>query len=349
MAAIGDPMRPLIAARDAALVRLLRAPPGLLRRIAGPPVVIEGRALDLQTQALVALADRFAPKTYEQSVADARRQMDESAPAIGGAPRPVLRTEDFDLEGGVTARLFVPRAAEPNGPLLVWYHGGGFVTGSARSHDRPMRVIADELRAPVLEIDYRLAPEHPFPAAPLDVVRAYLWARERAASFGCDPARVCVGGDSAGGNLAAVVCLAAKDQGLPMPAAQTLVYPATDFTRAMRSHRTFARGFFLEAASIDYYLSRYAAPERDPRASVLFAPRHDGLAPAVVHTAGFDPLVDEGDAYADKLRAAGVPVVHARHDGLVHGYLNMGAIDAPAIAIARVAHDTRAVLELTRR
>ena len=207
--------------------------------------------------------------------------------------------------------------------------------GDLATHDSPCRFLAAHSGAQVLAVDYRLAPEHPFPAAAEDAFAAYAWASANAGRLGTDPARIAVGGDSAGGNLAAVVCLMARDEGAPPPALQVLIYPVTDTGRGLPSRRTFREGFLLTSRDMAYYEDRYLPPgidRGDPRVSVLQAGDLSGLPPAYVATAGFDPLRDEGDAYALRMREAGVPVALRRHPGLVHTFVNLTAISPTARA-----------------
>lgn len=333
--------------RDAALLRVLHLPESVLRRLSGGVTSLEGRTLDVQAQTFCFLASRLAPHVADMTPEQVRRQGYEDGPIVGGAPRAMRGLVDHDLGGGVFARWYLPYGAKKGGPFVVYFHGGGFVGGSIVSHDRTIRVLADESRIPVLSVEYRLAPEHKFPAAVEDAIRAYQWARENAEMLGGDPSRIVVAGDSAGGNLTAVVSRAARDLGLPLPVLQVLIYPATDLTRSLPSHRTFAKGFFLDARSIDYYLGHYGADPRNERASPLLAKSFDGLPPAIVLTAGFDPLVDEGEEYVKKLRAAGSKVIHVRHDSLIHGFVNMmGGIDAARDAVIGLARDVRAALAL---
>jgi len=322
------------------LLAALKLSPKRLRRLSGGETVREGRTLDAQAQMFCFLARRLSPHVADLSPRQIRRVYEGSVD-LGGRPRE-MRTRDFDLGSGLRARLYSPHDALS--ALIVFFHGGGFVAGSISSHDRPVRILADETRMPVLSVAYRLAPEHPFPAAVDDAFRAYRWARDNAAMLGANAARIAVAGDSAGGNLSAVVSRLAQGEGI-MPALQVLIYPATDLAHTLASHRTFGKGFFLDARSIDYYMSNYAADDRDERASPLFAKRFDGLPPAIVHTAGFDPLVDEGDAYAKKLADAGVRVVHTRHDSLIHGFINFtAAIDAARGALSSIAADVLTAL-----
>jgi acetyl esterase len=228
--------------------------------------------------------------------------------------------------GDRPGRLYTPTGspADPTG-LLVFFHGGGFMYGDLDSHDAPCRFLAERAGVRVLAIDYRLAPEHPFPAAYDDAVAAYRWAVENAATLGVDPNRIAVGGDSAGGNLAAGVALDAAREGLPL-AFQLLVYPATDATRQTRSFELFGSGFYLTRGFMDLANETYLpneADRKDPRASPLHDEVPGGLAPAYIATAGFDPLRDEGEAYARKLCDAGVRVEMHRFPDQIHGFFNV--------------------------
>ena len=225
------------------------------------------------------------------------------------------------------------------------------MVGDLDTHDGACRFLAAHAGATVLSVDYRLAPEHPFPAAVEDAVAAFRWAARHAAELGADPARIAVGGDSAGGNLAAGVCLLTRDAGGPQPAMQLLLYPATDAIGGQASRDALRRG--LPAHPADMELVRGPLPARrhrsttDPLASVLRAPDLSGLPPAYVATAGFDPLRDEGEAYAARMREAGVQVALRRHPGLIHSFANMTAICRTArAAMLEVAGALRMGLSL---
>jgi acetyl esterase len=244
------------------------------------------------------------------------------------------------------ARVYTPRSRSgAPAPCLVFFHGGGFVVGSIESHDGACRALASRADMVVVSVDYRLAPEHKSPAGLEDAIAATRWVLANTASLGVDPTAVAVGGDSAGGNLAAGVSIATRDDEL-RPAFQLLVYPATDATLSFPSHKHFGTGFFLPEQQIKWFLSNYLPePEfaRDPRASPFFAPDVSRTPPALVVTAGFDPLRDEGNAYAEKLRAAGVDVQHVCAEGMMHGFFNTaGKLREPArlldMVAARLAH-----------
>jgi acetyl esterase len=279
------------------------------------------------------------PKTWELPPEAARRQMRKDAPLVAPTSRPLARVEDRSVPGpagSIAVRVYVPEARAQPLPMLVFLHGGGFVIGDLDTHDALCRRIADVSRCIVVAVDYRLAPEHRYPAAVDDAEAAFSFVRANAESFGGDPLRVGIGGDSAGGNLSAVVSRRLRDRGAPLPKAQLLVYPATDLTMSRPSIQTFARGFFLERATMDYFIGHYLASReqeaRESDASPLFTEDLRGLPPAIVRTAGFDPLRDEGDELAARLRDAGVHVDHECHETLVHGFASMGGASRPSLA-----------------
>lgn len=330
---------------------VLSLPAPALRALAGPERRSpEGFRLDLQIQVMLRLNDLLGSTSWEEhSLADARALMDRSAHILAARPGAMLtiRERRIPVQGGtIGARIYspvTPGAPEPRGegsgaapdrgllPVVVFYHGGGWVLGSLESHDGECQAIAAGASAIVIAVDYRLAPEHRFPIAVEDAVAAFRWAAQHAASLGGDPERMAVAGDSAGGNLAAVVARETRGEAA-RPVFQLLVYPGLDMTRSLPSHRHFREGLLLTERNIDYFLGHYIrgdADKLDPRASPLLAGDHAGLPPAMILTAGFDPLRDEGDAYAAALREAGVAVEHRCHEGLVHGFFSMsGGIDA---------------------
>ena len=255
---------------------------------------------------------------------------------------PVRETRELLVPGPAgdrPARLYLPEAPGPV-PTVVFFHGGGFVIGDIETHDDHARLICNQAGVAVLSLDYRLAPEHPFPAAFDDCFAATLWAIENIDQLGGDASRVGVAGDSAGGNLAAAVALSARDAGVSLKA-QLLLYPATDF-REDETHSSRlenAEGFFLTSEDMQWFGNAYTpdpALRLDPRASVLLEENFAGVAPAVLCTAEFDPLRDEGNAYAKALAAAGVEVRHTEFAGLIHGFYGLG-VYVPAAAAAVVA------------
>jgi len=290
------------------------------------------------------------PELSDGGVARARRSMDRSGPVLATIVHDIA-TEDRTIPGAAGARrVRVYRPASALGgaaPGLVWFHGGGFVVGSIESLDGVCRAIASRAGVIVVSVDYRLAPEHPFPAGVEDAVAATRWVLEHGAVLGIDPRAVAVGGDSAGGNLSAVVSQALRSD-VRRPAFQLLFYPATDCTRSMASHRHFREGLILTERSTEWFTQNYLPDrscETDPRASPLFAPDLRGLPPALVLTAGFDPLRDEGQAYAAKMRAAGVEVEHVCAEGSVHGFIQMtGGLPEAARMLELAAARLRAAL-----
>jgi acetyl esterase len=248
--------------------------------------------------------------------------------------------------GPIPLRLFRGLGTQAGGPLpgLVYFHGGGWVIGDLDTHDTLCRQIANAAGCVVVSVDYRLGPEHKFPAAVEDSIAATAWVAQHAADLGVDAARLAVGGDSAGGNLAAVVSLDARDHGGPRLALQVLIYPGTDMSMRHDSHRRYGDGLFLTRTMIEWFRDHYLrtpADREDWRASPLLAPDLRDLPPAAVITAGFDPLVDEGEDYASRLVTAGVPVSVRRFPGQIHGFITMGrmipesfaAVEEVALAI----------------
>jgi acetyl esterase/lipase len=270
------------------------------------------------------------PPLNEMSVPDAREAALALAP-LQGEPQPVARVEDRRVPGPageIPVRLYAPPGAGP-WPLLVYFHGGGWVIGDVPSYDALCRRLALAVPAIVVSVEYRRAPEDKFPAAAEDSYAAACALAEGAAALGADPQRVAVGGDSAGGNLSAVVSLMARDRGGPRLAHQLLVYPVTDATFDTPSYRDNAEGYLLTRPLMEWFWGHYLASPADgtnPYASPLRAGDLAGLPPATVITAEFDPLRDEGEAYAARLRAAGVPVRLSRYDGMIHGFFAMPAI-----------------------
>lgn len=293
--------------------------------------MVDGQTLDPQLSALLAVEARINAPDEGRTAAERRASLARSARIAAGARTAIGPVRDLTVRGAdgvLRARHYRPVGGGEGRPLVVYFHGGGWVVGDIETHDQSCRLIAKHADVHVLSVDYRLAPEHPFPAGVEDALASYLWTVEHAADLGADPRRIAVAGDSAGGNLAAVVSQLAKDSGEQMPYAQLLVYPGVDATRRYPSKDLFGDGFLLTKATMDWYLDTYAgSTDRfDPRLSPLQAKDLTGLPPTVLTTAAFDPIRDEGEAYAEALRAAGVRVVHRRAAGLVHGYFGMTGI-----------------------
>jgi acetyl esterase/lipase len=326
----------------AAVTRLfMRIPERARRRLVGVPIRADGLELAPDVQMALALL-RFARHRGLDTMTPpaARAELLRSARLFAGALEPVARVDEKSVpgpEGPLRARLYVPASDDRRRGLVVYFHGGGWVVGDLDTHDSTCRFLARAADVLVLAVDYRLAPEHPFPAAVDDALAAFAWAAREAGALGADPARVAVAGDSAGGNLAAVVA----GQARPRPCAQLLVYPVTDVSTKHPSYRTFADGYFLTEREMDWYRDHYLserAAAGDPRVSPLLAGDLSGLPPAIVATAGFDVLRDEGEAYARRLEEAGVPVSARRYGGLVHGFANAtGASTAARAAMSEAA------------
>jgi acetyl esterase len=265
------------------------------------------------------------------------------------APVEIGATEDITVPGGeheLFARVFRPASPGPHA-TIAFFHGGGFTIGDTASYDLQCRTLCAEVDAVVVSTDYRLAPEHPYPAAVDDALAATRWVREHVSELGGDAARVAVAGDSAGGNLAAVVAQELRGAEPPI-AAQLLIYPATDLLSERPSHVENATGYFLERDDILWFHGNYVPDPsiaEDPRLSPLRADDLSGLPPAVIATAGLDPLRDDGDAYADALAAAGVRVIHRRYPSLVHGFFGFGPFSrAATAAISELCADLRGLL-----
>jgi acetyl esterase len=258
------------------------------------------------------------------------KRMEADAPAM----LEQRSVEPDGAEGKLKARLYVPHAVGVgDGPGVVYFHGGGFAVGDIESHDIVCRRLADAGKMRVLSVEYRLAPEHKFPAAPEDCVAATRWAFEKATNIGFDPARIGVAGDSAGGNLSAVVAQQFKKRGFPRLGAQCLIYPCTQFLQMTPSQIRFKEGYALTQAAQDWFKDMYLGGKEsalDTRASPLLENDLYGLPPAYVVTAGFDPLFDEGRAYAEKLSACGVVTVYKEYGDQIHGFFNMTAVSKVA-------------------
>jgi acetyl esterase len=321
--------------------RLLKAvcglPPRAQRRLLGPPPQIDGQSRASDIHALIRLAAIAGTTSFTNGLGPEEARVANRLGAEATTARPPIpmgRVEAIEIPGQagtIPARLYVPGRlpAVVPAPSLVYFHGGGWVIGDLDTHDGVCRFLAAAAGTTVLSIDYRLAPEHPFPAAVEDSWAAFNWAVANAAELGIDPDRIGVSGDSAGGNLAAVVSLLARAAGGRMPAMQLLFYPVTDFAGEMPSRQLFAEGFLLTKGDMDNFEKHYLPPgsdSSDPRVSILHAPDLTGLPPAYVATAGFDPLRDEGEAYALRMREAGVQVALCRHPGLIHSFANETAV-----------------------
>lgn len=344
-----DSERPSIAERlEGRLARTLAGVPGswLLRLIGEAPTVVDGQTLDPHLQFILAARRRKAQllmsgPTPAQARARNRREIRAVTIESGAPPTVVGSVRDVVVDGaGVTlqARHYAPLHDATEQPLVVFFHGGGFVICDLDTHDEPCRMLAHHGGVHVLSVAYRLAPEHPFPTPMEDCCAALRWAIANAASLGADPARICTAGDSAGANLAAVAALAAAREGTPL-AGQLLIYPTTDSRAETPSKKLFSDGYLLTSADMTAFTALYLSDDlelcADPRVSPRRSPDLAHSPPTVIVTAAFDPLRDEGEAYASALDAAGVTVRARRVAGLVHGFMHMTTI-VPAAKAAMI-------------
>ena len=334
---------------------LAALPRPLARVLAGRPVRVDGQQLDVQVQLAIRL-ERLLGGWEPRPAPEARAHRLHEAMVFRGPTIEVARVRDLELpgpEGPIGARLYEPATGSAPRPLVVYFHGGGHVIGDLDTHDQPCRFLARETPALVLAVDYRLGPEHRFPAAVEDALAAFRWAYAEAATLGADPERIAVAGDSAGGNLAAVVAQLTAAADGPAPCFQALLYPVTDYSVKRRSYELFGEGFFLTREEMDWFRDNYfadSAQHSDPRASPLLAADLAAVAPAHIVTAGFDPLRDEGEAYAQRLLAQGVPTTLRRERDLVHGFVNAVGLGGRAReATAAFAAAVRAGLDQARR
>jgi acetyl esterase/lipase len=332
---------PEITAADrvsGAVARSLHKLPGPLkpRLSGGRPVVVDGLTLDPDVQLMLAARELAGePELHDLSVAEARTSYRRQFGSIAPAPERVYDVQDLTIPGAagdIPARWYTPPPREEGLPLLVHLHGGGHVVGDADTSDTASRMVVHHGEVAVLAVDYRMGPEYPFPAAFEDAFAAFRWAHAEAERLGVDPGRIAVGGDSAGGNLGTAVAQAARGDGGPAPAFQWLIYPVVDLTSRRPSFDLFGEGFLLTERQIDWFNGNYlvGGDLSDVRASPGLAEDLSGLPPAYVATGGFDPLRDEGEEYAGRMRAAGVPTALQRFETLPHAFANLTAISPAA-------------------
>ncbi|MBS0278952.1 MAG: alpha/beta hydrolase [Proteobacteria bacterium] len=279
------------------------------------------------------VASMGGPKTWEMTPAEARESFAALMQLAGPKDIPIGKVTNIAIpapHGEIAARAYAPVAASGQGlPTLVFFHGGGWVIGNIDTHDGLCRMIANGSGCRVISVEYRLSPESKYPDAVDDAVAALEWVEKNAAQLGVDANLLAVGGDSAGGALAAVVAQIAKAKGGPKLSYQLLLFPVTQIGEETRSLREYAEGYFLERKTLDWFYAHYLpgdADRKDPRISPLVAEDVSGLPPAYVMLAGFDPLHDEGLAYAEKLRAAGVPVTVADYPDMVHDFIYLQSV-----------------------
>lgn len=304
---------------------------------------VQGRTLDPDVAAMLRLDDlEQASVLRGYSPGRARLRLAEQIPIVDGPPPGGVTTRDHRFPGPASElwlRAYAPEGATGTLPAIVYIHGGGFVTCSVATHDGLCRRLALGARAKVLSLDYRLAPEHPYPAAVEDGLAGFRWVIDNATTLGIDPQRVAVAGDSAGGNLSAVIARRTRNDATP-PALAALFYPATDATCSLPSHRSLGDRYFLTRDNVAWYYDHYAPPEvdrRQPDLSPLFADDLAGICRTLVYVCGFDPLLDEGVAYAEKLKAAGVAVELHELSDQIHGFLLMSEVPSSRSATAQVA------------
>jgi acetyl esterase len=310
-------------------------------------------ALDPQAANVIDLVVRSGRPPYHQLTPKEARQMFRETRPASTPPAPQIGAVRDLLAEGVQAiplRVYRPAGVADSRrlPVLVYFHGGGWVIGDLETHDVLCRQLTAEAGVSVIAVDYRVAPEHKFPAAVDDAWAATRWIAAHAADLGVDADRLAVGGDSAGGNLAAVVALLARDAGGPRIGLQILLYPVTDLASESQSYADLADGYMLTRDSMRWFRAQYLAKTEDAadwRVSPLRAPSLAGLPPALVVTAGYDPLRDEGEAYARRLREAGVSVDAVSFGGMIHGFLPMGRlIDTAFRGIGLIAGSLRQAL-----
>ena len=316
-----------------------------------PEPITRSERLDPEVRALLEMMDaQGVPPLESQDPVEARKSREGPMKMLGGEPVALARVEDLTIPGpggGVPVRVY---ASELGGlrPALIYFHGGGFAFGNLDTHDAVCRSLAKESGAVVIAVDYRLSPEHKFPAAVEDAHAAVVWVAANAKSLGIDTRRIAVSGDSAGGNLATVIAIRCREAGGPALASQVLIYPVTDMSSFdTDSHREFGEGYFLSRAGMEWFTGHYLSSAdlaRNPEVSPLLAPDLSALPPALVITAEFDPLRDEGEAYAKRLQKAGVPVTVTRYPGMIHAFVSMrGVLAGGRQAIQEVAKFIRSM------
>jgi acetyl esterase len=333
---------------------LLRSTPERLLRamFKDPPRNDRGIEMDLRTHVLLSLmALGGLGQIHRMPVAKARRHYDRDGGLLDLPTIALAQRHDFELPGPagpLRCRLYRPHGIGDRPPVLLWFHGGGFVIGGLESHAGACAWLAARARCVIVAVDYRKSPEHKFPAASDDGLASIRWMREHGPGLDVDPERIAIGGDSAGANLSAGLCHRLRDAGELQPALQVLLYPMTQHRAPFPSRTHFGEGAMLTTDMIEWFRSQYLRGPDDanhPLVSPLLSPDFAALAPAIIRTAGFDPLRDEGEAYAKALAQAGVSVDYRCHERLIHGFLTMGgAIPAMRQAIDDLGDDLAVAL-----
>ncbi|MEO0883758.1 MAG: alpha/beta hydrolase [Pseudomonadota bacterium] len=316
---------------------LLKLPPSwLVRMSGGKPVEIGGRTLDPYFQ-FIAHGARNQPGVSALTAQQFRQASADALAMLAAPMEPGISAEDVSLKApgrDIPARLYRPADQNPEHPILVYMHMGGGVIGDLETCHAFCSLLSDAIKAPVLSVEYRLAPEHKFPAGLDDCLFAYDWALKNAQTYGAPPAMAAIGGDSMGGNFAAIIAQESKRQQKPVPALQLLIYPATDIETKRASHTVYGDCYPLTTELMDWFMGHYLNDDQDqtdPRISPALAVGDlANLPPAIVATAGFDPLVDDGEAYAKALKGAGVPAEYVCYDSLAHGFTAFMAVSPAA-------------------
>ena len=327
---------------QSAIVRtILKLPSGwLVKMSGGKPVEIGGRTLDPHFQFLAHGAAR-QPAMSSLTAQEGRAASAAGLAMFAAKPEPGISWEDFAIDGPeqeIPVRLYRPATQDPGAPMMVYFHFGGGVIGDLETCHAFCTMIASTAGCPVLSVDYRLAPEHKWPAGLEDCEAAYDWALKHAGEYGAPSGEAAIGGDSMGGNFAAIIAQEARRQGWPAPRLQLLIYPAIDVSQPSPSHETYGQTYPLSSETMDWFMDHYLPGDAD-RADKRISPGQEmdlsDLPAAIIVTAGFDPLVDEGAAYAKRLQAAGVPTVYKCHDSLAHGFTAFTAVSPVADAACR--------------
>ena len=298
----------------------------LVKMSGGKPVELGGRTLDPHFQ-FIAHSAASQPPMSSMTAADARAASAAGLAMFAGKPVSGVTSKDFTIPSRgahmIPVRLYTPVKQSPTAPMMVFYHFGGGVVGDLDTCHLFCAMMSKAASCPVLSVDYRLAPEHPFPAGLEDCIDAYEWAIANAHEYGAPAGLASIGGDSMGGNFSAVIAQEMKRQGKTLPALQFLIYPATDITANYPSYTTYGETYPLSSDTMAWFMEHYMPADVDKtdlRVSPGLSPDLSGLPPAIICTAGFDPLVDDGADYTAKLRAAGVPVTYKCYDSLAHGF-----------------------------
>lgn len=331
---------------------LLSLPTPVLRALSGGGVVYQGgRTLDPRFQ-FMAAGGRRQPAMSSLTPEEARAASAGGLALMAGKPEPGVRVENLTIDGpggALALRAYRAEEQDPSSPLMVFAHFGGGVIGDLETSDVFCQILARIARCAVISVDYRLAPETRYPGGLEDVLTAYRWARDNAERFGAPAGVASIGGDSMGGNFAAIVAQEMKRTGEPQPPVQLLIYPAVDVASETQSMTTYAEAYPLSRDTMNWFMAHYMGPgadPADPRLSPIKTEDLSGLAPAVVVTAGFDPLVDQGECYAKRLRDAGVPVIYRCYDSLAHGFTAFtGAVPTADVACREIAGFVRQAYE----